>query len=519
MKKIIYIFIVVIVALYSCSDPYADNSFIKDESALPAASYMEQADSLKVSMWVDLLKYTSMFNTMNLSADYTCFVPDDAAMKAYLTAKGVTRISDLNIDEAKLLVKYHTIKGKMYNSISFENGVLPDSTASGDYLTSIFNETDGDIYINSEASIKRTVSTPNAYIHVLSRVLTPVTETIWGKINNVKYSIFREAMMQTGYDTVLNKITEVINGVRYKHKYTLFAVSDSVFHANNIGSFSVLLDSLKATTAPEKLYAYVGYHILGQTASYATLSTFSTDDKTTNYNTLAESQLLNVSEINRKLYFNYNSTTQTGVQMLASNVSCKNGVLHVIDGVLPVKSQKATAVTWEFTDYSVLASVLSKYRTAGLTSDYITALYDTEVFNCYTWSTVPEGRVGLFYMISNKNSAEPYKAVNYDYLMLSLGNYGWVEMTTGTIAAGKYSVTLGHFNKSAIAPGSKIMFIVDGQYFGSQIATVGASSSKDQYLNTSLGTIEFSSSAKHKVRILATDNNTSILDCLKFTPL
>jgi hypothetical protein len=71
MKKIIYIFIVVIVALYSCSDPYADNSFIKDESALPAASYMEQADSLKVSMWVDLLKYTSMFNTMNLSADYT----------------------------------------------------------------------------------------------------------------------------------------------------------------------------------------------------------------------------------------------------------------------------------------------------------------------------------------------------------------------------------------------------------------------------------------------------------------
>ena len=218
MKKIIYIFIVVIVALYSCSDPYADNSFIKDESALPAASYMEQADSLKVSMWVDLLKYTSMFNTMNLSADYTCFVPDDAAMKAYLTAKGVTRISDLNIDEAKLLVKYHTIKGKMYNSISFENGVLPDSTASGDYLTSIFNETDGDIYINSEASIKRTVSTPNAYIHVLSRVLTPVTETIWGKINNVKYSIFREAMMQTGYDTVLNKITEVINGVRYKHE-------------------------------------------------------------------------------------------------------------------------------------------------------------------------------------------------------------------------------------------------------------------------------------------------------------
>lgn len=518
MKKIVIIFTVLFVALYSCKDPYADNSFIKDESAMPAASYLEQANSLHVSIWVDLLKYTNLFNALNLSADYTCFVPDNDAMTAYLAQKGVTKVSDLDIDDAKLLVKYHTIKGKMYNAISFENGIIPDSTASGDYLATTFNELSSDIYVNSEAAIQRTLSTPNAYIHVLNKVLTPVTETIWGKVNNDKFSIFRQAILQTGFDTLLNRISEEIDGVQYKRKYTLFAVPDSIYHAQNIASFTVLLDSLKATTTPAKLVAYVGYHLIGQVASYNTLSTFSTDVKSTNYNTLAEAMLLNVSEVNRQLYLNYDIVTKKGIQLIAANKNCKNGLVHIINDVMPVKTQNASSVIWEFTDYSLLASVLPKYRTAALTSDYNFSIFDKKIFNCYAWGTVPEGRIGLIYNISNKNSTEAYKAVNYDYLMLSLGQYGWVEMTSATIAAGKYSVSLGHFNKAATAPGAKIMFIVDGKYFGSQLAASGASVSKDQYLNTVLGTIEFTETTKHKIRILATDNNSSYLDCLTFTP-
>lgn len=522
MKKLFYIIIVIIGTLYACNDPYAGNSFIKDESALPAASFMEQSDSLNVSLWVDLLKYTNLFNSINLSAAYTCFVPDNNAMQAYLKLKGVSKVTDLNPDEAKIIVKYHTIKGKMYNAVSFENGVLPDSTATGDYLSSIFNENDGKIYINAEGVIKRTLSTPNAYIHILTKVLTPVTETVWGKINNSGYSILKEAIEQTGYKNRLNTISEVINGVTYKYKYTLFAVSDSVFKANNINSFSVLVDSLKAgtdyTSETNKLYQYVGYHLLNQVASYSTLSTFTTTDKSTNYSTMAESQLLNVSEVDRLLYLNYNTATKTGVKLLATNKNCKNGVVHLVNGVLPVKSQKPTTQSWEFTDYPLLSSVLSKYRTSGLTSDYTTSLFDKTIFNCYTWNTVPEGRNGLGYIISNKNNTEAYKAINYDYLALSLGQYGWVEMTTSTIVAGKYTVKLSHLNLSSLLQRGKLMFIVDGNYFGSQIATSGASTTKDQYLSSTLGTIEFATSARHKIRILATDEFTSYIDCLVFTP-
>lgn len=522
MKKIYLLFTVIFVTLYSCNDPYANNSFIKDESALPAASYMESTDSLNVSMWVELLKYTNLFSTINLSANYTCFVPDNAAMTSFLAQKGAAKISDLNIDDAKLLVKYHTIKGKMYNAISFENGVIPDSTATGDYLTSSFSEADGKIYINSEGSIRKTVSTPNAYIHILTKVLTPVTETVWAKINNASYSIFREAVQKTGYDVLLDKITQTVNGVTYKYKYTVFAVPDSVYKAKNINSFSVLVDSLKAgtdfTVATNKLFVYVGYHLLDQLASYSTLSTFATADNSTNYNTMAESQLINISEVNRQLNINYNTTTKKGIQLLAYNKTCKNGVVHSVNDVMPVISPKPTAISWEFTDYSLLASLVTKYRTSSLTSDYF-AIFDPAVLTCYKWATVPEGRYGLMYYISNKNSTEAYKAVNYDYLRISLGQYGWVEMTTSTIIAGKYTVALGHYNKSSLTPKGKIMFIVDGKYFGGQIATSGASTTKDQYLSTTLGTIEFTSSAKHVIRILAVDDNYSDLDCLKFTPL
>ncbi|MFA6581153.1 MAG: fasciclin domain-containing protein, partial [Paludibacter sp.] len=204
MKKLIYL-IIAIATLYSCVDPYAnDSSYIKDISALPAASYMERTDSLNVSIWVDLLKYTDLYNTMNLAANYTLFVPDNNAMQAYLTSKGVTKVTDLNLEDAKILVKYHTIKGAAYSAVGFEEGVISDTTATGDYLSSSFAENGGAVVINQAATITKTILTNNAYIHILNATLTPVTETIWGKLQSDNFSIFKQVVEATGYNNQLN---------------------------------------------------------------------------------------------------------------------------------------------------------------------------------------------------------------------------------------------------------------------------------------------------------------------------
>ena len=101
---------------------------------MPAASYME-ANSSTYSLWVDLLNYTGLFNTVNLKMDYTCFVPDNDAMSAFLQKKGISSVQGLNKEEAANLVRYHTIASLQYTSSDFSDGMFPDSTASGDYLS------------------------------------------------------------------------------------------------------------------------------------------------------------------------------------------------------------------------------------------------------------------------------------------------------------------------------------------------------------------------------------------------
>ena len=526
MKKIIYS-IITIITLYSCVDPYAtDSSYIKDVSALPAASYMERTDSLNLSMWVELLKYTDLYNTMNLAANYTLFVPNNNALKDYLNKKGLSKVTDLSMEDAKVLVKYHTIKGAAYSAVSFEEGMIADTTATGDYLSSSFAETGGAVVLNLEATITKTIQTNNAYVHILNKALTPVTETIWGKLQSNDFSIFRQAVEATGYNTKLDSILRIQNDVVYKYHYTLFAVPDSVYKAKNITSFAVLKDSLKAgsdfTASTNKLNLYVGYHLLNQQVSYSSLAYFTQSDtkRSKNYSTIATDQLLNISEVDKVLYIDYNTTTKTGVKFLDLNRNCKNGVVHIVDNIMPVKVPKATTLKWEFTDYPILASLLPKYRVSGLSTSYEYYL-SPDYFTCYKWLSVPDTKPGLSYLISTKNDATLYKALNYDYLKLNLGMYGYVEMTTPTIIAGTYKVTVEHYNPSqsaAIGKVGKIMFIVDGNYFGATVATQGASVTSSSYLSTSVGTITFNTSTKHTVKILALDTYVSYLDCLTFTP-
>ena len=527
MKKIIYILSVVALTLGACVDPYAgDSSLVKDTNVLPAASYMDSIDSLNVSLWVDVLKYTNLYNTLNLAANYTCFVPTNDAMQKYLTSKGVQKVTDLNPEDAKTLVKYHTIKGTLYSAVSFEEGVIPDTTATGDFLSTTFLENGGAVQINLEATIQKTVKTNNAYIHIIDNVLTPVTQTLWEKLQNGKFTIFSEAIQAIGYNEKLNTITELKNNIQYKYHYTMFAVPDSVFAAKGITSFAALKDTLKAaddfTSTSNKLNQYVMYHLLSQQLSYSSLAYFTLTDtkRSKNYNTMAANQLINVSEVNKILYINYNSTTKTGIKLIELNRNCKNGVVHVVDGIMPVVSPKPTSVQWEFTDFAIMSSTLPKYRTSGLTSTFTYQL-DPLVATCYKWLSVPESKPGLYYVIANKNDAQSYKALNYDYLRLNLGTYGWVEMTTPAITAGTYKLYCEHYNPLAATAQGKIWFIIDGVYQGTQpIATQGAKPTSSSYTKTQIGTgtITFATTTTHTVRILAADGFTSDLDCLTFTP-
>lgn len=506
MKKILYLLFITSAVFASCSDAH-DSLYTDTVELLPAATYMDVEETHSMSLWVDLLNYTNMYTTMNLSADYTCFVPDNEAMTNFLASKNISSVTQLSMDEALLLVRYHTIKGSRYSSVDFNEGLVSDSTASGDYLSTAFLENGGAIRINMESTVESTKLVSNGYIHKIDAVLTPVSETVWGELENSdNYSIMRDAFRKIGYEPILDSPIKA-------QKYTLFAVPNTVFAEQGIHN----VDDLTSFVGSDKLSQYLTYHLINQQLSYSVLSEFAQSDKvrSKNYNTMAEYQLINVSDVNTVLYINYQTSDKTGVQLTKLNKNCKNGVIHTVDNIMPVKVPKASKVQWEFTNYPEM-SALPGFRSTPTTTAYSVA---TLTMDCYKWLSVPESKLGWFYYIPTKSDAVRLNALNKDYLVLFLGYYGWIEMQSPAVIAGTYNVILEHYNPKAAEKAGKLSFILDGSYVGSQITTIGASTKTDQFLKTTIGQVQFTTTTTHKLRILSGDTSTSYIDCLTFEPV
>lgn len=515
--------------LFACKDPHMDTVYTDNISQFPAATFMDNDSSLRVSLWVELLKHAQMFTTLNLQANYTIFAPHDDAVKTFLNSRGFSSVNQLSIEEARLLIRFHTIQGARYSAVSFREGLMSDSTATGDFLSVAFLPNGGNVFLNDEGVVVNTILVTNGYIHVLNKVLTPVTQTLWDMLQPAQFSIMKEAFQLTGYADRLNTIvtTEpaVTGGlVTRRFRYTLFAVPNQVFQASGIQTVSELITFLGAsadfTNPHNALHRFMAYKLLNQQHSFAELAFFAATDnvRSKNYNTMAINQLINVSEVNNTIFINWDRVARQGVRLTRMNQNAKNGVMHTVDQLLPVRSPAPTTVRWELTDYPEL-SFISFYRRAATTSTQQRNIHVGEL-TCYRWMSVPESRIGLSYELSNRNDAVKSRALNGDYLVLSLGTFGWVEMKTPTIIAGRYNLFLEHFNPRAPEASGRLMIIVNGAYIGTQMATIGASRTSDQYItNTRIGEITFTETVSHTVRILVSDNATTWLDAIRFVPL
>lgn len=517
MKRIVILLAAAFTLMWgACSDPFADQVF-KDTDKMPAASYME-ANEAVYSSWVDLLKYTGLFNTVNLKLDYTCFVPDNEAMAKFLQKEGKSSVRDLDMEEALNLVRYHMIASKQYTTSDFPDGMFPDSTASGDYLSLEMREGGFEaFYINGEARLKElNITTTNAVIHLLEDVLTPVTGTIVDNLNKDTYSLMLDLIEKTGYNRQLNNV--YLNGVKYR--YTLFAVPDAVFAAADITDIASLAAHLGETgtdytESTNKVNRYMGYHIANSAYSFADMNTDIDNNTSKNVAMMASNTLISMRLVNEMFYLNYNEETKEGISVTQKNLNCKNGVIHVVDNLMEIVEPKATKVIWDFTDYPELAGVCEKYQLENQSESYDHSLsYDT--LSCYTLS----GGFGstYSYYLANKNDAR-YKAENHDCLCLGLKKYGWIQMESPMIIAGKYKISLKHYNISFKTKEGRWSVILDGEYVGTQITTMGNSTSKSEVITTTVGEVEFTESVPHTVRLMAGDDYYSYLDCLIFEPI
>lgn len=527
MKHKILYFFVAAAMLSACNDDLEDSTFrISDDE--PAATWLKENG---YTMWTDLLEHTDLFNTINLDAAYTLFVPNNDAVTTYLTGRGLGSVFEIDSLTARGLVKYSTIANNVYSRIDFSNDVLPDTTASGDYLTITFDE-EGNYWVNRDAKILNDadIEVTNGSIFIIDKVLDPVNESIADLINeNNKengWSMFYQLLDATG--------TMAFAQPQGRASYTCFVVPDSVFCNANITTLDALADRLGAgqnrdawRTQDNAMYRFAAYHFISRGAFSTNRLNYLPSTSNPLLETEAEAAYIEMSITDGEFYINYDKDTKDGVQIIEGDVTCKNGVVHIIDALMTIKDPSTLpSVTWDLSDNKVLESLYPDYRLTSLREasvHYMDSLVDNPNYPDFTYSWNPDVSSVSYYVAASTDTVRN-RLLNNDALQLNLRQYNSITMKTPTIIADSttYTVGLAHYNEFANEAGNRITVYIDGEEIG-WLFTNGKYPDRSVVVNGTdstalVGTVKFAVTDRHDVRIEDNTGATLQLDYMLFTP-
>lgn len=558
MKNIIKLHLLIVIALCSCNDPY-ENTTYQAYEVNPVSSYLESRPD-DFSGWIEVLKYADLYNALNQASEsFTVFVPDNDAVQAFYKRKNVSSIQELGQEYARDLVRYHIIGDSIGLGDFIAGGKIETRTISDDYLTVTFDEeseTGGgfnSVYINNEARVTElAIMVSNGYVYVMDAVLSPLVETVYERIDEAGgYTIFAEALEMTSWKDSLNIIYDQIkmsNGTTrtQKRDYTVLAVPDYVFRNEGITSTSALISLLEAgndyTNTENELFSYMAYHIIKGNYSLFEFYTIKGSTKKKMWDTMTDAVVEISLEEDGHNYLNYGGgDVKAQFVEKASDVQAKNGMLHQIDGYLPIwQSIIPTEVIFDFGDYPEVAAYISAngggqiYQT-GQASEYQTFVGD---LSCYTYELGPSGTktpTSSWHYVAYatpKTGSAWMNCLNCDHFYLNLGTNGWISMQTPTVIAGKYKITLYFTYATSMSfmrtgNGGKMQVSFDGEnkkdiapYLSVPANTLGC------YSSVIYDELEFAKTGTHTFKIVVTDPLASSndkfriqLDYLLFEPI
>jgi len=252
--------------------------------------------------------------TLSGSGPFTVFAPDNAAF----AAAGIT-VSALNTlppaDVQKILL-YHTL-GSRVNAANVPAGPNAKvTTASGD---SVFVTRDArGVFVNGVQVTTADISADNGVIHRIGRVLNP-------PVGNIV-----ETAVASGLDSLVKAVTRATTapGGDPSLAGTLGSATLTVFAPTN-AAFTQLLGALSLTDINQipigTLLAVLRYHVVGGRA-------FSSDLTNGNLAMLAGGNTTVSLAAGATIRGNGNGGNASNIT--ATNIVCRNGVVHLIDRVL-----------------------------------------------------------------------------------------------------------------------------------------------------------------------------------------
>lgn len=502
--------------------------------------YMEKYPET-YSEFVKVLEKSGTSAYLNAYGAYTMFAPTNDAIKSYLQEIGKSSIDDISAEDLKNMVRYHVLQDTI-STPSFTDGKLPVPTMHGEYLvTGINNENGVSRYIVNRRAIiiQPNIRVGNGVLHSIDHVLVPSKKTIFDQLSeNSNYSIFTKALIETGFDAMLD--TLVYANDTTPSWLTVIAQSDATYAANNIFSYDDLVAKYSKPNSNVKdpgdsLNMYMGYHILTDLKFIADFVV------TPAHATLVPQEVITITVQGEQVLVNYETfngvTEGIPFNRPASDVACTNGVLHDLNGNLYIKVRYPTPVYWDVAEQPEIMKLTSVFRKGGKAQ-----VFELGDLKDITWN---EGTVQ--YYCNNPGSKDLFywnDRLALKTLRTSSGKMNWIEFTTPMIIKGKYKVWVC-WRSNNNAAGLGMQTYIDGVQlarnfsfgdynYGKRLpeAEVQAQGWKRYYVGAStadhmasklLGTIEITSTGRHKLKFVCTENGKSSnydswLDMIHFIP-
>ncbi|PQV48950.1 putative surface protein with fasciclin (FAS1) repeats [Jejuia pallidilutea] len=412
--------------LNACNDDLEDTTFFTTDEMTIIGTL--ESNPEKFSLYLEILEKTEYYNALKSYGNYTCFAPTNEAILKYIqenfNANSIDELSsEQDIEFLKVLVKFHTMPSGRLTS-SFIEGRLPDTTYTGDYLTTSFLRGGGisNVEINREVGLEQyDIRTNNGVIHAINGVMSPFVDPVPAAMEKAgKHNIFVEAMKQTGYYEIFSVIF-ADNGS--KNNFTILAESDEVYAKEGINSFEDLVARISPSdsdfTNPDNdLNRYVGYHA---TKNFLYTADFPEDAF---INTVLPRNAIKSFKTDKELRLNETETgvddTWTSIITSESNYPSKNGVYHTVDKLFTIFVPKPKHIIFD------VISDQPEYQSRLIRSHQKVPSTAWEFIRWF-----PEKDVR--YLRQSKNS-------NIDHTVLDIAGVAWFEFDTPVIPKGKYEM-------------------------------------------------------------------------------
>jgi uncharacterized surface protein with fasciclin (FAS1) repeats len=264
-------------------------------------------DSTNFSEFAALLDTTKVMKLLNTYGSYTCFAPNNDAMRKFYLLKGKKSLKDFKLDSLKIIAFDHIISGYVILKSNFTIGRMPYLTMSDRYIA--INYIDGITYVNDDSQILQpNIIVHNGVIHSIGKVLNPTRLGVSEVISkDSTFTLFYKALVVTGLvDSIQKTKDEKFDPTLYesftmenvpgkgdyrqqapvsrKYGYTLLMEGNNTFKVNNINNIedlkkaaATVYDEMypedKTITDPtdrrNSLNRFIAYHIINKQLSFA----------------------------------------------------------------------------------------------------------------------------------------------------------------------------------------------------------------------------------------------------------